>query len=65
MEVKEMKPEVLAQIVGFMYGEEIDSESFTNRLGLLDAAERFQMDDLKEEVKLTWSTLSSFRIKAN
>jgi hypothetical protein len=52
MEVKEMKPKVLAEVIGFIYGADI-SEGFTkdigNCLGLLDAGERFQMDDLKYE----------------
>jgi hypothetical protein len=42
-------PEVLMETINFMYGKEI-KEQVDNFAGLLDAAERFMMDDFKIEI---------------
>jgi hypothetical protein len=42
-------PEVLEETVNFMYGKDI-KKSFNDFAGLLDAAERFMMEDFKSEI---------------
>jgi hypothetical protein len=42
-------PEVLEETINFMYGQDI-KENFNDFAGLLDAAERFMMDDFKIKI---------------
>jgi hypothetical protein len=42
-------PEVLDEAINFMYGKDIN-EQFDDFAGLLDASERFMMDDFKIEI---------------
>jgi hypothetical protein len=46
---RDCSPEVLVETVNFMYGLDI-KEEFDDFAGLLDAAERFMMDDFKTEI---------------
>jgi len=49
IEIKDCSPEVLVQAVAFMYGTDVSSD-FTDLPGLLEIAERFQIEKLKEAV---------------
>jgi len=47
MEIKDLDPEGMKQVINYMYGMPIDKTHFSS---LLEASERFQMDDLKEDL---------------
>ena len=48
MNIEDCSPEVLKEAVSYMYGVDIDKD-FNDLIGLLEIAERFLMEDLKEE----------------
>jgi len=47
IEIKELAPEAMEQVINFMYGKPIGEAPFNS---LLEASERFQMEDMKKEV---------------
>ena len=48
MNIEDCSPEVLQEAVNYMYGVDI-AKDFNDLIGLLEIAERFLMEDLKEE----------------
>jgi len=49
--VKEVKPETFKKVVGYMYEEKLEDEEEGMDLGeLLEAADRFDMEELKEDI---------------
>ena len=48
--VKEVKPEIFKKVVGFMYEEKLTDEEGVDLGEMLEAADRFDMEELKEVI---------------